>query len=116
MPDKDKWHSVEVRAKTLRTLLADRRDVTEKKMFGGLTFMVADHMCCGATSEDLMFRVGPDRYREALRAPHARVCDFTGKPLKGMVMVSFDAAKSSGALDTWVQWSLEFVSSLPPKH
>ena len=48
--------------------------------------------------------------------PHARVCDFTGKPLKGMVMVSFDAAKSSGALDTWVQWSLEFVSSLPPKR
>jgi hypothetical protein len=116
MADEDRRRLVEVRAKALRDLLAGRRDVTEKRMFGGLTFMVADHMCCGATSEDLVFRVGPDRYREALRAPHARVCDFTGKPLKGMVMVSFDAAKSPGALDTWVRWSLEFVSSLPPKR
>ena len=116
MADEDRWRLVEVRARALRDLLADRRDVTEKRMFGGLTFMVADHMCCGATSEDLVFRVGPDRYREALRKPHARVCDFTGKPLKGMVMVSFDAAKSPGALDTWVQWSLEFVASLPPKR
>ena len=115
MADEDGWRLVEVRAKTLRTLLADRRDVTEKRMFGGLTFMVADHMCCGATSEDLVFRVGPDRYQESLLMPHARACDFIGKPLKGMVMVSFEAAKSSGALNKWVQWSLEFVSSLPPK-
>ena len=116
MADEDKWRPVEARAKTLRNLLADRRDVVEKRMFGGLTFMVADHMCCGATSDDLMFRVGPDRYREALGMPHARTCDFTGKPLKGMVMVSFDAANSSGALNTRVQRALEFVSSPPPKR
>ena len=115
MADEDRWRLVEVGAKALRDLLADRRDVTEKRMFGGLTFMVAGHMCCGATSEDLVFRVGPDRYQESLLMPHARACDFTGKPLKGMVMVSFEAAKSSGALNKWVQWSLEFVSSLPPR-
>ena len=54
MADEDKWRLVEVRAKALRDQLADRGDVTEKRMLGGLTFMVADHVCCGATSEDLV--------------------------------------------------------------
>ncbi len=50
MADEDRWRLVEVGAKALRDLLADRRDVTKKRLLGGLTFMVAEHMYCGATS------------------------------------------------------------------
>ena len=71
----------------IRDLLGDRVEVEERKMFGGLTFMVNGHMACGVTDDILVVRVGADHYEEALRVPFARECDFTGKPLKGTVMV-----------------------------
>ena len=102
-------------ADRLRPLLGDGRDVQEKLMFGGLTFMVGGHMCCGVTARDFVFRVGPERYDLALEQPHARPCDFTGKPLKGMVSVSPDAASRPDGLDQWVAWSTAFVTSLPAR-
>ena len=75
-------------AERVRTYFGRRRDVEEKQMFSGLTFMVNGKMCCGLTSTDLMVRVGPEAYEKALARKHARPMDFTGKPLVGMVYVA----------------------------
>ena len=99
----------------LRTLLQCQAGVAEKKMFGGLTFMVGGHMCCGVTGEDLMVRVGPDQYADAVSLPHARPMDFTGRPMKGFVFVDPAGLDSDEQLKEWVNRGLEFVSTLPPK-
>lgn len=78
----------EALALRIRALLADRSDVVERKMCGGLCFMVNGRMCCGLTKTDFMVRVGPEQYEEALSRPHARPMDFTGRPLTGMVHVT----------------------------
>lgn len=88
---------------------------SERKMFGGLCFLVRGHMACGIVGDTLMVRVGPARYTEALARPYARAMDFTGKPLKGMVYVAPAGIEDDAALEGWVQWSLEFVATLPDK-
>jgi TfoX N-terminal domain len=90
-------------------------DFAEKRMFGGLAFMVRGHMCCGIVGSELMVRVGPEGYAEALAAPQAREMDFTGRPLTGMVYVEPAGFKTQRALDAWVGRGLAFVLSLRPK-
>jgi TfoX/Sxy family transcriptional regulator of competence genes len=102
-------------AERLRETYETCPDVVEKKMFGGLAFMVNGHMSCGIVNDTLMVRVGPQQYEQALARPHARKMDFTGKPLKGFVYVAPEGFESDAALAAWVRMSLEFVSSLPPK-
>lgn len=99
----------------IRELLADRFEVEEKKMFGGLTFMVNGNMACGVTGDILVVRVGADHHEEALRVPFARECDFTGRPLKGMVMVDRRGFDSPGDLQAWVDRSVRFARSLSSK-
>ena len=70
-----------------RAALVASRDLEERRMFGGLAFMVNGHMCCGIVGEELMVRVGPDLYQSSLAQPHTREMDFTGKTLQGMVYV-----------------------------
>src|SRR5579862_1644702 len=77
----------ETTAVRIRAVLADRGDVVEKRMFGGLCFMVNGQMCCGLTRTDFIVRVGKDAYEDALAQPHVRPMDFTGRPLAGMVYV-----------------------------
>lgn len=89
--------------------------IHSKKMFGGIAFMLNGHMCCGVVGDDLMVRVGPDAFEDALAQPHARPMDFTGRPSKGMVYVSLDALSSQDALISWVQRGLDYAGSLPPK-
>ena len=101
-------------AARIRGVLAKRTDVVEKKMFGGLCFMVGGAMCCGLTKTDFMVRVGPDRYDEALAQAHARPMDFTGRPLAGMVYVAPEGVRSATALAKWVGRGVSFVLSLPP--
>ena len=102
-------------ADRLRALFVGRRDVTEKKMFGGIAFMVAGHMCCGVTDNRLMARVGPEQYATALKRPHAGEMDFTGRPLAGFVYVAPAGFKSANDLRVWVTLCEKFVCSLPPK-
>jgi len=71
-------------AERIRELLAAERGVTEKKMFGGLAFMVNGHMCCGIVATDLVVRTGPDAFGRALKRPHARPMGFTGRPHEGL--------------------------------
>lgn len=89
--------------------------VVEKRMFGGLAFMVHGHMSCGVVNDTLMVRVGPDLYAQALARAHARPMDFTGKPLKGFVYVAPEGFESDEELMSWVQLSLDFVMQLAPK-
>lgn len=102
-------------AQRIRDFFADDPGVVEKKMFGGLAFMVNGHMCVGVNAEDLMVRVGPDQYEEALALPHARKMDFTGRPLRGFIYVSADGIESDADLNGWIRRALTFVHSMPPK-
>lgn len=102
-------------AERVRQALAGQPRVAERKMFGGLAFFVHGNMCCGIVGEDLMVRVGPQRYEEALAQPHARPMDFTGRPMKGMVFVSPDGCRSGEDIKRWVKRGLDFVLTLPPK-
>ncbi len=105
----------EALAQSVRLVLADQAGVTEKKMFGGLTFLLFGNMVCGVVNDDLVVRVGPDRHEEALAEPFARAMDFTGRAIKGMVYVDPEGYRSAEDLGKWVQQGLEFALSLPPK-
>lgn len=102
-------------AERIRKALDGRRDVSEKKMFGGISFMVRGNMCCGAVGNDLMVRVGPERYESALGRPHTRPMNFTGKPLTGMVYVGPEGCTTDAAVARWVADAAEFAMSLPEK-
>lgn len=70
-------------AKRVRKILSQEKDLTEKRMFGGLSFLLNGRMCCGVLRDDLVVRIGPKEYQQALEEPHARPMDFTGRPLRG---------------------------------
>ena len=98
----------------VRRLLAGEPGVIEKTMFGGCTFMVMGNMCCGVLKNDLVVRIGQDRYQEALAQSSTRPMDFTGRPLKGMVYIAPEGLTTDDALKDWINWGLSFVRSLPP--
>lgn len=102
-------------AERLRRLLRGERSLKEKRMFGGLTFMVKGHMCCGVLKNDLVLRLGPEECTKALAQPHARPMDFTGRPMTGLLYVSPAGLKTARQLGAWVNKSLRFALSLPPK-
>ncbi len=89
--------------------------IVEKKMFGGIAYMVQGNMCVGILQDSLMVRVGKDDYEEMLGQPHAQVMDFTGRPMRGFVTVDPEGIASAQDLTTWVQRGLDFALSLPAK-
>ena len=99
----------------VRELLEETPGLVEKKMFGGIGFMLRGNMACGIHKESLVVRVGPERYVEALAKPHAHPFDITGRPMKGWVMIAPDALESDADLSEWVQSGVEFALTLPPK-
>ena len=82
--------------------------VTEKKMMGGLCFMVQDKMCVGIVKDQLMARIGPDQYSSALKHPHCNEMNFTGKAMKGFVFVSPEGIDSEEELEYWLQLCLDY--------
>ncbi len=88
--------------------------VEERKMFGGLAFMVNTHMACGIIKDDLMVRVGKEGHAAAL-ARGAQEMDFTGRPMRGMVIVPAGQVADDPSLDDWVRTAVEFAQSEPPK-
>lgn len=101
-------------ADRIRDALADR-DVREQKMFGGLGFMVAGHMTVGVIKDELMARVGAEGEDEALAQPHARLMDFTGRPMTGFIQVGAAGVATEEQVRTWVGRALSYVTTLPPK-
>jgi TfoX/Sxy family transcriptional regulator of competence genes len=101
-------------AERVRNVLR-RQGVAERKMFGGVAFLVGGNMCCGVIGDLLVLRLGPDGAEEALREPHTRAMDFTGKSIKSMIYVEADGVGSDAELRSWVQRALDYTRSLPPK-
>jgi TfoX/Sxy family transcriptional regulator of competence genes len=101
-------------AARVRALLAGRTDVGERKMFGGLTFMVSGQMCCGVNGDELIVRLDPGHEDKALARPHARPMDFTGRPMRGFVTVRPEGLKDA-RLKLWVREAVARAESLPPK-
>ena len=102
-------------AERIRELVADRPGVSEKKMFGGLAFMIDDKMFCGVSKDELLARVGPDGHAAAMAKPGVRPMDFTGKPMVGYVFVAPSAVASDRALASWVEKSFQHAKALPAK-
>ena len=102
-------------AERVRLTLAGREGHSERKMFGGIAFMLAGNMFCGIVKDELMVRVGPERHDDALSQPHARPMDFTGRAMRGMVYVQRDGFRTDSDLKQWVELGLMFAVSLPPK-
>ncbi len=87
----------------------------EKRMFGGVGFLVGGNMACGVHKGRLIVRVGPGAYARALARPHAGAFDLTGRPMAGWVMVAAEGCQSEADLDRWVREGIEFALSLPTK-
>lgn len=102
-------------AARVRDVLALEPDLTQRKMFGGLAFMLRGNMCCGVVGDELMVRVGSEGHADALNRPHARPMDFTGRPLKGMLVVGCDGVAADADLRAWVELGATHARSLPPK-
>ena len=102
-------------AQRIRDTLVDQDGLVEKKMFGGVAFMVHGNMACGVVKEDMMVRVGHDTFDEAVGQAHARPMDFTGKPSRSMVYVDVVGLDEEDDLARWVQRGVDFALSLPPK-
>jgi TfoX/Sxy family transcriptional regulator of competence genes len=96
-------------------MLLGRRDVTEKKMFGGVGFLVNGNMACGVNKQDLILRMSEDDFEKALKHSYVRIFDMTGKPMKGRILISTDGCKSDKSLRGWIDKGLTFAKSLPPK-
>ena len=102
-------------AERVRRVLSGQKNVGEKRMVGGLSFMVNGSMCCGVTGNALMVRVGPEGLAGALARPHVRPMVFAGRPLAGFVCVDPGGYRTDAALAAWVQRGIDFVATLPAK-
>lgn len=102
-------------AQRVREVLGDLPGLVEKKMFGGVGFMVQGNMACGVNKNDLIVRVGPEGYEEALSQPHAREFDLTGRAMTGWVTVAPEGYEDDETLKGWVQQGVDFALSLPAK-
>jgi TfoX/Sxy family transcriptional regulator of competence genes len=102
-------------AERIRSHLRGDLRLSERKMFGGLCFVVSGNMCLGIVGDDLLVRVGPDAYPEALAHPFAREMDFTGRSMKGFVYVAPAGLSGDDDLLEWLDLGLDYAESLPAK-
>jgi TfoX/Sxy family transcriptional regulator of competence genes len=84
-------------------------------MFGGIGFLVHGNMACGVHKNDMIVRLGKDKFDAALKKPGARIFDMTGNPMQGWLLVSETGYKSDAGLAAWIRESLSFAKSLPAK-
>ena len=102
-------------AKKVSEILDEYAESDQRKMFGGIAFMVGGHMCCGVIKDDLVLRLGPEAAEKALRDPHVRPMDLTGRPMKGYVFVAKDGVRTEAKLRSAIRSALDFVETLPPR-
>lgn len=100
----------------LRRILSDDPNIGEKRMFGGIAFMLNGNMLCGVTHKGrMMLRVGKEQRASVLAMDGAEPFDMTGKPMGGMVIIADEATESDAELQNWIAIATRFVGSLPPK-
>ena len=103
-------------ANRLRELLAGEDAVTEKKMFGGLAFLVHGHMSVSASGQGgLLARIDPGETSAALSKPHVSLMEMRGRTMDGWVRVAPEGVRTKRQLEPWVRRSLSFVKTLAPK-
>jgi hypothetical protein len=102
-------------AARVRESLASRRGIGEKKMFGGVGFLLFGNMLVGVWQNSLIARLGPDEGRRALAEPHVSAFDVTGRPMKGWVMVDPEGIDTDDELRAWLDRAAAFVATLPRK-
>jgi TfoX/Sxy family transcriptional regulator of competence genes len=103
-------------AERVRHLLPRPLRVEEKKMMGGLTFMVNGKMCVGILNDDLMARIDPDEYDTALARKGCREMDFTGRPMRGFVFVSPEGTRTGSGLAWWIRFALSYNAKAKPSR
>ena len=99
----------------VRKLLENLDGFSAKEMFGGIGFMLHGNMSCGVNGPDLIVRVGPDAYEQALTEVSVKEFDMTGRPMRGWVVVHADSLEQDETLKLWVERGVDFARSLPPK-
>lgn len=102
-------------AERIREVIGAPPQLVEKEMFGGMGFMVQGNMAVGVIEDELMVRIDKADTEAALEEPGARIFDFTGRPMKGWVMVGDPGISTDDDLNSWVQQGVEYALSLPPK-
>lgn len=102
-------------AERLRVELRDTPGITEKSMFGGVSFLLGGNMAIGVVGDDLCVRVGPEVFDDAVELPGARIMDFTGRPMKGWVFVSPAGYADHESLVAWVKRGTDYAKRLPRK-
>ena len=102
-------------AARIRDVLAGRHGITEKKMFGGIAFLLHGNMCVGVWNTSMIARLGPEGASAALEKPNIVEFDITGRPMKGWVVVEAEGIDTDKQLLQWVEQAVEFVGTLPRK-
>ena len=102
-------------AARMRAKLKSSRGVVEKKMFGGVGFLVNGNMACGIIKDDLIVRLSEEEFIKALKRKNVRVFDYSGRPMTGWIYVSAEGYKSDKALEGWIDKGVTFAKSLPKK-
>jgi hypothetical protein len=105
----------EALAERVRAIIAVRSDVTERKMFGGIAWMLGGNMACGVLGDDVLVRLAHDDADRALAEPNTRVFDMTGRPARGMVVVDGGSVTADADLARWIDAGADHAASLPPK-
>jgi TfoX/Sxy family transcriptional regulator of competence genes len=102
-------------AQRIRNALARKKNVEEKKMFGGIGFLLNGNLLVGVWKNSLIVRLGPEQGEEALLEPHVKEFDITGKPMKGWVLVEPEGVEDADQLKDWIQRAWRLVGKLPAK-
>lgn len=103
-------------AERIRQRLARRKNVEEKKMFGGIFFMKNGHMLVGVWKRSLIAQVGCKQSEDALLEPHVKQCDIPKRVIKGWVLVAPEGVEDDDQLKVWIQRAVKFVGKLPAKE
>src|ERR1700735_1694175 len=102
-------------AERIRQALARKKGITEKKMFGGIGFLLNGNMLVGVWKDSLIARLGPEEGDEALKEPHVKEVDITGRPMRNWVLVEPEGIEDDDQLADWIQRAVKFVGTLPAK-
>jgi TfoX/Sxy family transcriptional regulator of competence genes len=105
----------EALADRIRQAFGGRRGLVEKKMFGGVGFLLHGNLCVGVWKTSLIVRLDPTDAQDLLKQPHVRVFDITGRPMKGWLLVEAEGLESDQQLTEWIEQAVAFVATLPAK-
>ena len=103
-------------ADRVRELLSPREGLTERRMFGGIGFMLNGNLLVGVRKDSLLVRLGPEQGEEALKEAHVSEFNITGRSMKGWVLVAPEGIEQDDQLSGWIQRALEYVGQLPTKE